>query len=47
MKYLGLSLIFLGWCILTFVSICTIFGLIILIDNTDWFEFPVKILEKF
>lgn len=47
MKYLGLTLIFLLWCIVTIVAIASIIGTIVLAEETEWFDIPSKLINKF
>lgn len=45
MKYLFFIIVFLGWVLITLVSVCLIVPLILLME-TEWFDYPIEILKK-
>lgn len=45
MKYIFFSVFFLGWGLITLISVCLIVPLILLME-TEWFDYPMELLNK-
>lgn len=46
MKYVFAIFALIVWFAMTCVAACTILGLIVLISETDWFDFPLNLANK-